>query len=53
MKKCPICGKPIGNCPALSRKDNKTEICSDCGRQEAIDEFIEYAVKKKTEKVSK
>ena len=53
MKKCPICGNPIGNYPALSRKDNKTEICSDCGQQEAIDAFIEYAVKKKTEKVRK
>lgn len=53
IKRCPICGKPIGNYPALSRKDNRTEICSDCGQQEAIDAFIEYAVSKKTNKVEK
>ena len=28
---CPICGKSYLNYPALSRTDNKTEICPDCG----------------------
>lgn len=35
-KKCPICHKKIVGYPAISRKDNKTEICSDCGMNEAI-----------------
>ena len=36
---CPICGGAYTEPPALSRKDNKTEICSDCGMKEALDEF--------------
>lgn len=36
-RKCPMCGKIYTDYPALSRKDNKTEICPDCGQQEAID----------------
>ena len=28
---CPICGKTYRDYPALSRTDNKTEICPDCG----------------------
>ena len=28
---CPICGKTYHDYPALSRTDNKTEICPDCG----------------------
>lgn len=38
---CPICGKEIGKYPALSRKDNKTEICSNCGMLEALAIFNE------------
>lgn len=30
-RKCPICGQVYTNYPAISRKDNKTEICSECG----------------------
>lgn len=26
--------------PALSRKDNKTEICPRCGVKEAMEDFI-------------
>lgn len=33
---CPICKKEIGKYPAISRKDNKTEICSNCGTLEAL-----------------
>lgn len=33
---CPRCLGPMMNYPALSRVDNKSDICSDCGRDEAI-----------------
>lgn len=42
---CPSCDeKPLYEAGrnALSRKDNKTEICSDCGQKEAIEEFLKY-----------
>ena len=39
MKKCPLCGKKYNKYPALSRKDNKTEICSNCGMEEALDDY--------------
>ena len=37
MKTCPICGKEYEDRPAISRKDNKTEICPDCGTLEALE----------------
>lgn len=36
VKICPICNEPYEGYPALSRKDNKTEICSLCGVREAL-----------------
>jgi predicted RNA-binding Zn-ribbon protein involved in translation (DUF1610 family) len=44
--KCPICKKEIKGYPALSRKDNKTEICSSCGVKEALEQFIKSKEKK-------
>jgi hypothetical protein len=50
MKKsqCPICDGPIPNAlhegqyaGALSRVDNKTEICSECGVFEALQYFVQ------------
>ena len=41
MNKCERCGKAFIGEPALSRKDNKTEICSQCGLKEAFEEFNE------------
>ncbi len=38
MKKCPKCGGPLGERPALSRRDNKTDICADCGFKEAMED---------------
>ena len=38
MKKCPKCGGPLGERPALSRRDGKTDICSDCGFKEAMED---------------
>ena len=40
-KQCPICGNPLGKYPAISREDNKTEICSNCGTLEALAAFKE------------
>lgn len=37
MSKCPLCGKVYEEHPAISRKDNKTEICPDCGALEALE----------------
>lgn len=37
-KKCPKCGGLLGERPSLSRRDNKTDICSDCGFKEAMED---------------
>jgi len=40
MKKCPICGgdmHPNEVMNSLSRVDNKTYICNDCGTKEALE----------------
>ena len=34
---CPICGKKYSAFPALSRTDNETLICPDCGTRQALD----------------
>ena len=34
---CPRCGKPFPEAPALSRLDNESLICPDCGTREALD----------------
>ena len=47
---CPACGKEYTGYPALSRKDNKTEICSDCGVREALEDFAKYLRRNKNEK---
>ena len=36
IKVCPICHKKYSGYPALSREDNKTPICSDCGVRQAL-----------------
>lgn len=35
--KCPKCGKETEFLRALSRTDNKTMICDECGTKEALD----------------
>lgn len=52
-KICPKCGKVISDYPALSRKDNRTEICSNCGTLEALESVIEYERKIKNDKKKK
>lgn len=41
-KKCPKCNQYYSGYPAISRKDNKTEICSECGMKEAFEVFKKY-----------
>ena len=39
LRTCPKCGKEYQEYPALSRIDNKTEICPECGMKEALEAF--------------
>ncbi len=34
---CPKCGREYSQRPALSRVDNETMICPDCGTREALE----------------
>ena len=36
---CPSCGESYTDYPALSRRDNKTNICSACGGLEAMEDY--------------
>ena len=36
MRKCPQCGSEYQGHSGISRKDNKTPICPDCGTREAL-----------------
>lgn len=40
IKVCPKCGKEYDDYPAISRRDNKTEICPLCGMSEAWEDFL-------------
>ena len=42
MNMCPRCMMGYKEDSALSRRDNKTDICSECGREEAMMDFIPY-----------
>ena len=39
MRVCPKCKKKYTDHPAISRKDNKTEICPECGTAEALEAY--------------
>ena len=39
---CPICGEYYSEPPAISRKDNKTKICPNCGVGEAFMDFVNH-----------
>ena len=40
LQRCPKCKKVFTEPPALSRVDNETEICSECGVREAIEAYV-------------
>ena len=35
---CPRCGKHYAEYPSLSRRDNETDICEECGTLEAMED---------------
>jgi predicted RNA-binding Zn-ribbon protein involved in translation (DUF1610 family) len=35
---CPRCKREYNRYPALSRRDNRTNICPDCGNAEAMED---------------
>lgn len=39
---CPRCGQTTVCYPALSRTDNKTNICSQCGVDEAMSDWAKH-----------
>lgn len=48
---CPRCGKAYSDYPALSRVDNETEICPECGVAEAMFDYGKYVAYKEMEVV--
>ena len=36
---CPVCHEMTDMRPALSRRDNETNICSECGTKEALEDY--------------
>ena len=47
VKTCSKCGKTFTGTGAISREDNKTEICSECGTKEALEVFTKHLEEKK------
>ena len=39
IQRCPKCDKEFTEYPALSRGDNETEICPECGIAEAVEAY--------------
>ena len=35
-RKCPLCGVLYKDIPSVSREDNETLICPDCGMRQAL-----------------
>ena len=44
---CPRCGKKYTEYPAISRLDNKTEICPQCGIDEAFEDYFRNVERRK------
>ena len=51
--KCPKCKRNFDRLLALSRRDNKTMICDECGMQEALDDYAKWIERKTDEKEEK
>jgi DNA-directed RNA polymerase subunit M/transcription elongation factor TFIIS len=48
--KCPRCRCRVRDFPAISRRDNKTEICDQCGQDEAMFDFKMFQLRDKMSK---
>ena len=48
-RRCPKCKCEYTAEPAISRKDNKTEICPSCGLIETLDDYLDHLEKEKEE----
>lgn len=44
LRICPKCGREYSERPALSRVDNKTDICPDCGIKEALEAYAKAGI---------
>lgn len=45
LDKCPLCGSSLyGMKYALSRRDNITHICSECGEKEAYEDMLDIRI---------
>lgn len=42
IQRCPKCGMEFTEYPALSRVDNETEICPECGVREALETYLSH-----------
>ena len=42
LRRCPKCRLLYEGYPAVSRRDNKTEICPNCGRAEAVEDYVNW-----------
>lgn len=40
IRVCPVCKNTYIAYPAISRKDNETEICPICGLTEALEDYF-------------
>lgn len=49
VRTCPKCGGEYTEHPALSRTDNETEICPDCGTREALEDWANWKEMKERE----
>lgn len=47
---CPKCKGILGDRPALSRRDEKTEICEECGMKEAAEDIEKMLKTRKEQK---
>ena len=48
MAVCPLCGRTYHGAPALSRTDNKTLICPDCGTRQALQSSSQSTVTRRS-----
>lgn len=47
IRRCPRCNREYVASPTISRQDNKTEICPNCGMIESLVTFSEHIEKEK------